>query len=135
MWLIILIIAILIVGNAIYAKQEQKVKIEKEGGMYQKYSELINTLLSGHSNTKIERITGDSVTLEATSIGGSTTYILQQVGNRLAIKWIVNSPVFGKHHLDFMFHEYEDQSSILEKMANDIGKYHENVAKAQGFRE
>ncbi len=45
----------------------------------------------------------------------------------------MESPVFGKHKMEWTFPEYADQFKMAETLMNDLGKYQENVKTAKGF--
>lgn len=131
MWGIIIVIVVIIIGKFLYDTNQQSSKIKKEGGMRNKYRELIEYLLSGDSRSKIFHETTDSITLGLSNMGGSTLYVLTQAYGRLKVQWKVDSPLFGKHKLDWDFPEYGDQEKMVERILNDVEKYLQNVMTAK----
>lgn len=130
MWTIIIIIGAIILIKFIYDTSQQKQKVSKEGGMLHKYRILVDALLSGDQRTKIHQVTGDSVIIGLSNVGGSTMFFLTQTFGKLTVQWKVESPVLGKHKLEWEFDEYLDQEKMMQKIMNDLTKYQNNVMTA-----
>ena len=130
MWTLVIIIVIGVLIKFFYDKSQQVQKIVKEGGMQHKYRVLLDLLLSGHSNTKIFQVTADSVLLGVHSSGGTTLYRLLQTFGKVTITWTVDSPIYGKHKLEWTFDEYLDQEKMMDKIMNDLKQYQINVMTA-----
>lgn len=133
MWTFLIIIGMLFLINFIYNTNQQKQKVYKEGGMLHKYRVLVDELLSGDQRTKIHQVTGDSVVIRLSTIGGLTLFFLTQTYGKLTVQWKVESPMLGKHKLEWEFDEYLDQEKMVQKIMNDVNKYQINVITAQGF--
>lgn len=131
MWTIVIIIVIGVLIKFFYDKSQQVQKVAKEGGMKHKYRVLLNLLLNGHPNAKIFQVTADSVLLGMHSSGGTTLYRLLQTFGKVTITWTIDSPVYGKHKLEWDFDEYLDQEKMLEKVMNDLKQYQINVMTAR----
>lgn len=127
MWIVILIIVASIIGKFLYDRNQQASKINKEGGMRNKYRELIEFLMRGHSSSRFLHEDSDSITLGVSNSGGTTLFILTQTFGQVTIQWKVDSPVFGKHMLEWDFPEYGSQEMMAETMSNDIGRYQQNL--------
>ncbi|MET3875965.1 hypothetical protein [Chitinophaga sp. OAE865] len=84
---------------------------------------MLNLLLSGHTNTKIFQVTADSVLLGIHSSGGTTLYRLLQTFGKVTIAWTVESPIYGKHRLEWDFDEFMDQNKMMEKIMSDLKQY------------
>jgi tetratricopeptide (TPR) repeat protein len=126
MWVVIIIIVIVLVvvfGKFFSDRSEQSAKIFKEGGMLVKYSKLIDSIKAGNPATRIHYVRADSVCLLAVNNMSSTKIVFTQTFGKLTIQWITDSPVFGKHQLEWDFDEYFDQSKILDKIVIDIDNY------------
>jgi len=134
-WIIVIGTVIFILGKFLFDTNQQANQVKKEGGMRVKYKILIDELLSGDPKTQVFKETSSSITFGLSNMGGTTLYILTQTYGKVTVQWKVNSPVFGKHSLEWDFSEYGDQHKMLERIINDIGKYQENVMTAQGFTD
>lgn len=42
-------------------------------------------------------------------------------------EWRVESPIFGKHKLNWKFDEFMDQQKMIEKIENDLEIYQSNI--------
>jgi len=128
-WIIIIAIMVFILIMFINDTSQQSSKIKKEGGMRNKYRELISYIMSQDSRSRIFQETSNSITLGLSNIGGTTLYILTQTFGKLTVQWKVDSPVFGKHSLEWDFPEYGDQEKMMYKIMDDLGKYQGNIIK------
>lgn len=133
MWTVIIIVVVFIIGKFLYDRNKQASKITMEGGMRNKYRDLIEFLMSGDSRSKIFQETSDSITLGISNAGGTTLFILTQTFGKVTVQWKVDSPVFGKHKMEWDFQEYGDQEQMAERIANDTGKYQQNMMSTHGF--
>ena len=125
----ILFIALIvyIIGKFLYDKYQQSTKIAMQGGMRNKYHELIGFLMKGDSRIKIYQETSDSITLGISGIGGSSLFILIQTFSQVKVQWKVESPLYGKHKLEWNFREYDDQTKMAEIILNDTSEYQQNL--------
>ena len=123
MWIIIILVVIVLIVLFSFNSDRQKQiqKIDSEGGMRKKYAFLIDYLCG--SQGSILRQSGSSIVLGASSIGGSTIFTLIQTFGSVTIKWEINSPVFGKHSLEWEFPENEDQKTIFTKINTDLIRF------------
>lgn len=128
MW--ILIILLILIGIVIIKflldRNTQSSKIAMEGGMKIKYREVIQILMRD-PRTKIFNESSDSITLGLSNMGGTTLFILTQTFGNLTVQWKVDSPVFGKHKMEWDFPENSDQKNMAETIENDLGKYQRNI--------
>jgi hypothetical protein len=125
-WIIVIIIVIITI-KFFYDKSQQASKIAKEGGMRNKYRDLIGYIIESDPKTKIFREDSDSITLGVSTIGGTTLFILTQTFGKLTVQWKVDSPVFGKHKMEWDFPEYGDPEKMIARIANDLSKYQSNI--------
>jgi hypothetical protein len=126
-WIIIIAVIVITTGKFFYDKNQQASKIVREGGMRKKYRELIGYIMEGDSRTKIFQEDSDSISLGISSMGGTTLFILIQTFGKLTVQWKVDSPVFGKHKMEWDFPEYGDQKKMIERIMNDLSKYQSNM--------
>ncbi len=129
-WLVLIAVICYVAFKFFRDRWKQNQRIAKEGGMVHKYRILIQHLLSGHTNSKIFQRTSDSVLLGVHNSGGTTLYSLLQTFGKISITWTMESPIYGKHKLEWNFDEYLDQSKMLERMMNDLKQYQTNVMTA-----
>jgi hypothetical protein len=135
MWIIIIIVIVFIVGKFLLNTNEQNKAVAKQGGMDFKYRDLIAILMAGDERSKIYQLTASSVTLGVSSIGGMTVFTLTQTFGKVTIQWKMESPIFGKHKMEWTFNEYMEQTKMAEIIMNELGKYQENVLGAQGLED
>lgn len=135
MWTIVIIVIVFVIGKFFYDKNQKDIKVKKEGGMENKYKILVNHIKSGDSRTRIYQITGDCISLGISNIGGTTIYNLVQGFGKLIVEWKMESPIFGKHRLEWTFHEFDDQNKMMERIANDLSIYQANVMSGLGYNE
>lgn len=101
-----------------YSKQKEK--MEKIGGVKKKYSTLINTILSGDSKCRIIQETSTFIRIGVSGISGSTLFDIAQTFGTVTIQYRVDSTVFGKNKLEWVFDENMNQVTMLEKINTDI---------------
>lgn len=127
MWVVILIIIIVVLVSFMAKNKKQETYIAKQGGMKNKYKEIIEFILSQDKRASIINETGNSILLGLNSVGGQTTFQLVQTYGNLTVQWKMNSPMFGKHELEWTFNEFLDQDKMISKIENDLSKYQTNV--------
>ena len=133
MWIAIILVIVFSVGKFLFDKNKQASKITMEGGMRNKYRDLIEFLKAGDSRTKIFQETSDSITLGLSNTGGTTLFILTQTFGYVTVQWEINNPIVGKHKMEWDFPEYGDQKKMTERIANDLGKYQKNLMNANSL--
>lgn len=133
MWTFIAIIAAIVIIKLLYDSNQQKVAIQKQGGMTNKYAILISHIISGDPRTKITKITTDSIDIVLSNAGGATAFFLTQTYGNLTVQWKVQSPIYGNHKLEWDFPEFLDQQKMIERITNDLEKYQMNVISARHF--
>lgn len=133
MWIVIIVIVVFIIGKFLLDKNEQAGKITMQGGMKNKYKELIEYLMSGDMRTRIFEETSDSLTLGLSNAGGSTLFVLIQSFGKVTVQWKLNSPIYGKHKLEWSFDEFKDQEEMADVIFNNIAKYDKNLMETFGF--
>jgi len=131
----IAVVIVFVIGKFLYDKSQQSIEVGKQGGMANKYAALIGHLLGGHQNVRIVKETSDSITVGSASAGGQTIFNLVQTFGNLTIEWKMESPMFGKHRLEWTFPEYGDQEKMIERLANDLEKYQKNIISSSPFRD
>lgn len=133
MWIAIILVIVFIIGKFLFDKNSQASKINMEGGMRNKYRDLIEFLMAGDSRSKIFHETSDSIKLGLSNTGGTTLFILTQTFGYVTVQWNIDNPIFGKHKMEWDFPEYSDQKKMTERIANDLGKYQKNLMNANSL--
>jgi len=107
---------------------DQKDRICRQGGMYQKYKILVDSIKDeGGIPLKIIKITAETLVLEYLNQKGRTTMIFTQNWNDIIIKWDFSSPIYGNHKLTWTFPEYRDQRLISNQIKSDLLEYQINL--------
>jgi hypothetical protein len=134
MWIFILLVVIGILIKFFYDMGKQKEHVARQGGMQHKFRRLIEQIKMGDPRSRIYRVTGDQIILGVSNMGGKTIFIITQTFGRVTIQWNLESPVFGKHNLEWEFDEYLEQDKMMEKITNDLMHYQNNVITSQSSR-
>lgn len=123
MWVIIIVIAfvIYILFKFNTDRNDQSSQILEQGGMRNKYSILVQCLCADRGQVVSER--ASSLTLGASSYGGSVYFVLTQTFGNLTIVWKTQSPLAGFHTLEWEFSESMDQMKMYERINTDIKDY------------
>jgi hypothetical protein len=126
----IITIIVIIIAKFLYDKAQLNEKLGKEGGMRQKYKELISFLLSIDENFKLAQASKDSIQITNISLGGVTTFELLQTFSKVSITWRFENEIFGKHKLHWEFPEYMDQTKMFENISSTLEKYQKNIVES-----
>ena len=121
------ILVVIIIIHFAHDSHEQKTKVTKEGGMRNKYSTLVDYLLSIHPDAKVMNESGTAIMVGVRGASGSTTFDIVQTFGTVTIQYKVNNIVMGNHKLEWSFPEYDDQEKMIETMEHDIAAYNANV--------
>ena len=136
MWVVIIIgIVLFIILKFAIDSNKQSRQVQRQGGMQHKYRVLISHIKSGDPRVKIYKGTNSFISLGTSTIGGTTVFDISQTYGRVTIQWKIESPVFGKHNLEWEFEEYHDQDKMMEKITHDLTHYQNNVMTSQDFPE
>lgn len=123
MWTIVITLLAFIIIKVLVGAKKDYDKIKYEGGIRHKYSELIDSFLSGHQNAKILQESDMFVSVGVIGIAGSTIYYITQKGSNILIRMeIKNNPLYGNLNMDWMFDENAPQEDMLNCINHDIAK-------------
>lgn len=128
MWflIVLLILVGIVIVKFLIDRSTQSSKIVMEGGMKNKYHDLVQFLMKA-PRTKIFNETSDSITFGLSNMGGTTLFILTQTFGNVTVQWKVDSPVFGKHKMEWDFKENADQKNMAETIENDLELYQRKI--------
>lgn len=127
-WLLIVVI----LGYIIYSFLKDrdvalKAQVDSYGGIKNKYSDLVNWLTSD-PNSRIIKITRDSIEITAVFPTTKTTFFIQENFNTVEIYWEAYlGAFFGNHKLNWKFDHNENQLVIIEKISKDIQSYENQI--------
>ena len=127
-YVIAFIISVLLIWH-FSSKHELKTQVAKQGGMKNKYKELIDILLTINPEFNILELTNDSITIGYSTGVGKEQFILKQQIRQINIIWENYTIVYGRHRLDWNFHEFENPEVIAERLLNDLIIYQKNIIK------
>lgn len=125
MFLIIFIISVLIY-LFISTKKEEVTKIKNQGGLYLKYKELIDFLLT-FPNAEIEKKSSSSIALVAKGNISINRFTVAHGFEDVSILWSYYNPIYGEHHLNWGFNEYFPQSQMIDIIDRELGVYMTNL--------
>lgn len=127
MWTIVILAVVAYIIKFSYDRGQQIEKINQEGGMLKKYEVIINRILEIDPKIKFFKVSSDSLSLGVAGGGGLFMFVLTQTFGKLTINWVMKSPFFGDHNLNWSFPEYDNQKNMIERVFNDLHKYQENT--------
>lgn len=119
-WILILAIIAWSLFRFFSDSSKQKEKMEKIGGVKEKYSTLVNYFLSGDSKCRIIQETSVFIRMGVSGLDGHTLFDIYQTFGTVTIHYRVDSRAFGKHKLEWQFDENMNQITMLEKINADI---------------
>lgn len=126
-WIILIAAAVIIIVKVASEAKENADKVTAQGGMRIKYRTLVNYALNSDPKARVVRESASCIDIGASSGGGQVLFCITHASNVVMIEWRAESPVFGKHKLDWQFDEFMDQQKMIEKIENDLGIYQSNV--------
>jgi hypothetical protein len=126
MYIIAFFISVLLIWH-FSSKHELKTRVAKQGGMKNKYKKLIEVIMSINPDFKIINLTSDSITIGYNTAVGAEQFTLKQQIREINIIWELYTVIYGKHILDWNFHEFENTEIIFERLINDLSKYQKNI--------
>lgn len=126
---------IVIVGFGIYlfisTKKEEVTKVQKQGGFYLKYRELLDYFYH-LPNIQVERKTNTSIIFAVKDKYVVTRFTVAHGFEDVSIFWNHQSAMFGNHSLNWNFPESLPQSQMLVTMQKELGLYERNLV-GDGF--
>jgi hypothetical protein len=125
----IIAIVVIIIAKFLYDKTLVNKQLGKEGGMKQKYKELITLLIGIDAKSKLSQASKDSIQITNISEGGATSFELLQTFSKISITWRFNNEILGKHNLHWEFPEYMDQSKMFQNISSSLEKYQKNIVE------
>lgn len=123
LFIIIAIIVVAIIVKFAFSSAKQSREIKSQGGIRNKYSTIIDYILSCDPNTKIFKETNTLVSVGASGIAGSQIFYIQAAFETVTIQMEVkNNPLFGDMQLHWSFPENMEQEEMIKVMFRDIEK-------------
>lgn len=122
MWAFLLVAVVFILGKYTYDKTQQISHVIDEGGIYNKYYDLLQAIFTEYQAAKrtspVRQL--DSLTYRFEEPHGITHFTVTQLYGNVQIVWKYENQ-FVKRNLEWCFPEYENQLEIFSKVRGDIG--------------
>ncbi len=122
----VVLIVIFLVYQFISKKREEVSKINKQGGFYIEYKELIDSVLS-IPGMEIEKKNSYSITVSNKKGTSYTRFIIGHGFEDVSIFWYHHSIVYGEHKLNWRFKSHEPQQFMIETISREIDTYSYNL--------
>lgn len=119
-WLAIVVCALGVILYTFYSdtkKVHQKVRLQ--GGMQQKYSILVNGLLS-EPNSRLLKLTNDTIVIQVNNKYAIVSFTIFQSFEKVVITWQQKSNLISDMTQKWEFADSINQLAIIEKIAADI---------------
>lgn len=101
----------------------QSKKMKAQGGARQKYSKIVDYILSSHNDSKIFHQDNTSVVVGVQGIAGSQVFYITKTFDVVNIQMKVkNNPLCGNIEREWKFPENMNQEKIIEQMKRDMSK-------------
>lgn len=101
----------------------QSRKMKAQGGARQKYSKIVDYILSSHPDSKIFHEDNTSVVVGVHGIAGSQVFYITKSFEVVIIQMKVkNNPLCGNIEREWKFPENMDQDKIIEQIHSDMKK-------------
>jgi hypothetical protein len=97
-------------------------QVDNQGGMKQKYSEIINWL-STHQNAKISKIKRDYIEISCIMQTTATYFNILETFDGVEIEWIARLGMMGNHNLKWKFPSTTSEEEIIKKISFDLQEY------------
>lgn len=123
-WIIVIAIVIFFAFKIGSASGQVVERVNGSGGMRVKYARLIESILSGHKESKVFIETRTYLQVGVSNYGGTTLFHIQQsTGNKVLIQYEVkDNPVVPHFQLQWTFPDNTDQDEMMVVMGTDIQK-------------
>ena len=130
MWYVIIGIVVIVLFKFFFDVNKMGKKVRREGGMSKKFEKLIEIIKSGDPRCKVfkEKKTYLIVGV-ASNAGGRTIFELTMTFSTVTIQYKTDSPIFGRHMLEWDFPVHMDQEEMAFQMFEDIEIYNKKLGK------
>ncbi len=123
---LIIILAITILRFAKDSYKDYK-KVAKEGGIRNKYKDLINYFIDSDPEMKIIKETNMYCNLAAQHYYAYLSFRFQHTFDKINISAYINHRYLGDHKLDWVFHENMPQDDMIYHIEKKINEYMNNL--------
>ena len=125
-WIVILGVVIFIIYSFLSDKNEETNRIQRQGGFYLKYKELIN-YFSKYPRVVVERKNKTSITFAIIDKYAQTRFTISHGFESVTIFWSLNSITMGNHSLNWTFPETTPQSQMIKDFETKMKIYETNL--------
>ncbi len=133
MWIAIIFdVVVIIACRFAYDVTQQSAQITAEGGMLNKYRDLIESIKDRDTRSKILQETSDSVTIGVPNENGAIFFMLIQTFGNITVIWKTHSSTLGKCKIKWEFPEDGNQKQMVDRITYDLEKYQQNLMSLNG---
>ncbi len=119
-WVIIIAVLAWIIFSFTKDLNKEAEKVKQQGGMREKYDELIEELLSQDPNCKIMHEDSTSIRVGCYNVSGNTYFDIVQTFGNVTIQFHIKNQVFGNHKLEWKFPENMNQQQMVQRINRDV---------------
>ena len=111
-------------------KKEEIVRINSQGGFYNKYRVLIDHFME-IPNIQVENRNSDKISLVVKDPFVQTKFTIAHGFEDVSIFWHHQSVTFGSHSLNWRFPEFASQSEMIATIERELELYQRNLLQNQ----
>ena len=119
-WIIIIVVIfVVLIAIATFNKKDEALKhqVDKFGGMAKKY-ELLISELTKYEQTKVTKVTRDTVNILWDGNSTQMSFIITEIYNKVQIDWIGNFNIYGKQKHQWTYPHTYPQDKIYSEISD-----------------
>ncbi len=118
-WFIIIIVIVVLIVVATMNKKDETLKyqVDSFGGMAKKY-ELLISELTKHEQTKVTKVTRDTVVILWDGNSTKMNFIITEIYNKVQIDWVGNFSIYGTQKHQWTYPHTYPQDKIYSEISD-----------------